>query len=185
MARPLAPYRPNSALAVHGLDLISMSVFLILFLFIVVVAGKRKKSRAPIRKVLPRAGKLQATQYKQWEDEDMEGALHDLAEQYAVNTKTCKPREKCKSLRQIAKEWGVPHVTLGRYFKTPGFFESGGRAGVDLVLTMEDEKKLFDTILRHATSGMCLNHAQVIDHYCLSYILLDTVLVCIVTNYVC
>ena len=164
MARRLAPYRPNSALAVHGLDLMSMSVFLSLFLFIVVVASKRKKSRATPRKVLARTGKLQSPQYKQWNDEDMEGALHELAEQYAVNTKTCKPRERCKSLRQIAKEWGVPHVTLCRYFKTPGYFESGGRAGVDPVLTTEDERTLCNTILRHAASGMCLNHAHVIDN---------------------
>ena len=91
----------------------------------------------------------------------MEGALHELAEQFTINRSTSKSRSQCKSIRTIAKEWGVPRATLQRYYGSPGFFESGATSGATPVLTKEDETSIVKTILKHASSGMCLNHAQV------------------------
>ena len=59
-------------------------------------------ARARRRLVVP------TIRYKIWKNDDLEGALHELATQYDVNSKSCTLREECKSLRQIAKEWDVP-----------------------------------------------------------------------------
>ena len=60
-------------------------------------------------------GKADKRSHREWADDDMEGALHELATQFAVNTKACKTRKECKSMRQIVKEWNVPRATLQRY----------------------------------------------------------------------
>ena len=39
--------------------------------------------------------------YKDWSDDNMEGALYELAEQFALNTNTCKRRQLCKSISQV------------------------------------------------------------------------------------
>ena len=135
-----------------------------MFLVVTFVLWKRNsKPKRHARKVPPKVQKPVSgkCQYRTWSPEDMDGALHELAEQHAVNTKTCKPRKDCKSLRQIATEWRVPHVTLSRCNSNPGLFESGTRPGTKLVLSQEDEASIVDTILKHANNGMCLNHAQV------------------------
>jgi hypothetical protein len=67
----------------------------------------------------------------------MNEALHELIRQ-ALNTAASKSMSECKSVRQVAKEWGVPHVTLARYFAQPGYFETGKRAGVVHVLSRDD-----------------------------------------------
>ena len=42
--------------------------------------------------------------YKQWDGDDMEGALHELSQQCARNTKDAMVVDKCKSIRHVAKE---------------------------------------------------------------------------------
>jgi hypothetical protein len=91
----------------------------------------------------------------------MDEALHELAGEYALNTAASKSKSECKSVRQIAKEWGVPHVTLARYFAQPGYIETSKRARVVPMLSRDDEKSIEETILQHAEEGMCLNHAHV------------------------
>jgi DNA-binding transcriptional regulator YhcF (GntR family) len=76
----------------------------------------------------------------------MDGAQHEIAGQYALNTAASKGKDECKSVRQIAKEWGVPYVTLARYFAQPGYFETSKRVGAFHVLSRDDEKTIVDTI---------------------------------------
>jgi hypothetical protein len=90
----------------------------------------------------------------------MDEALHELAGQYALNTAASKSMSECKSVRQVDKEWGVPRVTLARYFAQPGYFETCKRASVVHVLSRDDKKSIVKTILQHAEERMCLNHAQ-------------------------
>ncbi len=87
----------------------------------------------------------------------MEGALIELAKQYAIDTANCKSRQECKSIRHIAKQWGLPDVTMRRYFSNLGYFGAGAKT----VLSPEDEEDVVKTILQHANDGFCLNHAQV------------------------
>ena len=104
---------------------------------------------------------------RDWSDDDMEGALSELAAQFSINAKGSKSKKECKSIRNVAKSWGVPRSTLQRYFLTPGFFESGVTSGgVVPVLTKDDEATIVKTILEHNVKGMSLNHAQVISLSC-------------------
>jgi hypothetical protein len=99
-------------------------VFSLFTLVVVVLSTKIKgKGRRPARKVLPGKGTLPRA-YKRWSSQDMDEALHEMAGQYALNTAASKSRFECKSVRQVAKEWGVAHVTLARYFAKPGYFET-------------------------------------------------------------
>ena len=93
-------------------------------------------ARARHRHVVP------SIRYKIWVNDDMEGAMHELAAQYSHMTG--KPRAECKTIRQIVKECGVPKTTLHRYWSTPGMFENGKIAGVQPVLTCEDERDHHD-----------------------------------------
>jgi hypothetical protein len=89
----------------------------------------------------------------------MDEALHELSGQYAFNTAASKSKSESKSVRQVAQEWGVPHVTLAGYFAQPGYFETCKRVGVVPVLSRDDEKSIVKTILQHAEERMCLTHA--------------------------
>jgi hypothetical protein len=161
MARRLAPFRSRTTYAL-GFDPLCVSLLFSLFpLVVVVLSPKRKgKGRSPARKVLQRKGTLPRA-YKRWSSQDMDGAVCKLAGQYALNTAGSNSMSKCKSVRQVAKEWGVPHVTHARYFAQPGYFETCKRGGAVPVLSRDDEKTIADTILQHAEEGMCLNHAHV------------------------
>jgi hypothetical protein len=74
-----------------------------LFLLVAVVLCTKRKGKE--RKVMPRKGTLPRA-YKRWSSHDMDGALHELAEEYALNTAASKSMFEWKSLRQVAKEWG-------------------------------------------------------------------------------
>jgi hypothetical protein len=124
MARRLAPFRSRTTYAL-GLDPMCASLLFFLLVVVVVLSTNRKgKGRSPARKVLPRKGTLPRA-YKWWSYADIYGALHELAGQHALNTAASKSKSECKSVRQVAKEWGVPHVTLARCFAHPGCFEAG------------------------------------------------------------
>jgi hypothetical protein len=132
-------------------------VFSLFWLVVVVLSTKRKrKGRSPARRVLPGKGTLPRA-FKRWSSQDMDEALHELAGQYALNTAASKSMYECKSVRQVAKELGVPHVTLARYFAQPGYFETCKRVGVVPVMSRDDEKSIVKTSLRHAEERMCLN----------------------------
>jgi hypothetical protein len=119
----------------------------------------------------------------------MDWALHELAGQYALNTAASKSRYECKSVRQVAKEWGgVPYVTLARYFAQPGYFQIGSRAGALHVLSRDDEKTIVDTIMQHAKEGMCQNHAHVrqkVGIYSYTTYMAMHTLVCSANGYLC
>jgi hypothetical protein len=77
MARRVAPSRSRTTYAL-GLEP------LYVFLLVAVVLGTKIKGqeRSPARMVLMRKGTLPCA-YKRWIYEDMDGAVHDLAGQYA------------------------------------------------------------------------------------------------------
>ena len=115
-----APLRPRSPVVLsvdRALACRSSSSFIA-----VVIVHKIGRERAHgKRKPLQKRGVVVACHaaYKQWDMDDMDGALHELSEQFARNTSTCKNLADCKSISQVAKEWNVPHVTLSMYFKSP------------------------------------------------------------------
>eukprot|EP00873_Tetraselmis_striata_P023353 jgi/Tetstr1/443617/TSEL_031616.t1 len=95
--------------------------------------------------------------YNLWSEEDMEGALTELAE--AASTKN--PHMEF-NLKKTAHKWNIPRKTLERYFHEPGYFDavksaSGKGRGI---LTRDEEEEIVQLVLAQHAAGMALNHTQ-------------------------
>eukprot|EP00873_Tetraselmis_striata_P024201 jgi/Tetstr1/444465/TSEL_032347.t1 len=82
--------------------------------------------------------------YNLWSEEDMEGALTELAE--AASTKN--PHKEF-NLKKTAHKWNIPRKTLERYFHKLGYFDavksaSGKGRGI---LTRDEEEEIVQLVL--------------------------------------
>eukprot|EP00873_Tetraselmis_striata_P041716 jgi/Tetstr1/461980/TSEL_007053.t1 len=95
--------------------------------------------------------------YNLWSEEDMEGALTELAE--AASTKN--PHMEF-NLKKTAHKWNIPRKTQERYFHKPGYFDAvKSAAGKGRgILTRDEEEEIVQLALAQHAAGMALNHTQ-------------------------